>query len=148
MKHYIATQNNNALAEKKPLIADESTMTTYGITLGEIIADGAREVQVVKDQLAAAQRDIEAKAKQLEDAGNALDEMTKQKLILEELQRRDGGFSRLVKFPDGSIRLPVTLSVDCAGQLLEQANSAAEDPQQYIAKQVEDALLAVNNVVT
>jgi hypothetical protein len=54
-------------------------------------------------------------------------------------------FRTLTKFEDGSVRLPVTLDADCAGRYFDQAEGAQEDPELYISKQVEEALLAFSN---
>ena len=45
----------------------------------------------------------------------------------------------------GGIRLAVTLDVDEATPLLSWAESAGEDPAEYIARQVHDALVAVTS---
>ena len=47
--------------------------------------------------------------------------------------------------PGGGIRLGVTLDVDEATPLLSWADSAGEDPAEYIAKQIKDALVAVTS---
>lgn len=138
-------QNQKAPEQQKPVIADEGTMTTYGITLGEIIADSARENQKFQQELNAKTAEAVALAQKVAELEKSVTDLTEQKAMIAMAGLKSAGFERLVRFPDGSIRFPVTLDIDQAASYLDQAESSGEDQLTYIQRQVSEALGAYGN---
>jgi hypothetical protein len=128
-------ENAQAQEQPKPLIADESTMTIWGDTVGAIMANNRRAFEELqadalasKTKAAELQAAIDAMTSQLNDARQA-----------NAMLRFAGTFQRL---PNGSISFPVVLDADAAAPLLSQAEGAQEEPATFVPRQVAEALLA------
>lgn len=137
-------------------VADNDTMTIYGQTVGEIIATMRQDVDRISGELSAKDETIAEIRKQLEEAiaANARHantirdlgaDLAVAKIVANDAKkvaRHERDFQVL---PEGGIRLMVTLDVDESEPLLSWANSAGEEPGEYIAKQIKDALVAVTS---
>jgi hypothetical protein len=148
-------------AQAQPFIAQRDTMTVYGQTVDEIITGMREDVQRFKEEAEAAGATIIALNETITAKNAKIDELVeyskKKNETISEL-RIDLGVARMLKYqgkagipvglerlPGGGIRLGVTLDVDEATPLLSWADGAGEDPAEYIAKQVKDALVAVTS---
>ncbi len=126
--------------DEKPaaVVADDSTKTVYGVTLGELIAQQVRDRETLtSDVTAKAARIKELEAKLAEAEG---DKGTMRNLILDLRPYRT-----ITRMKDGGVRLPIELDADTAIRYLAQAEDAKEDPQEYIQRQLSEALLAYSN---
>jgi hypothetical protein len=126
----------------QPLIADENTMTVYGVNLGEIIAQNSQEMERLGNEISNRDMAIAAKNTEIVSLTAALDTARQDKIAGEILITALRPYRTLTMLENGSIRLPVTVPVDAATPLLSWAADAKEDAQEYISKLVEDALMA------
>ena len=129
---------SSAQGSSQPVIAGEETMTIYGVTLAEVISQNARECERLQERLSAQALEIST----LTNEKTALT-ADKEQMALLILELRP--YRTLTTLGDGSIRLPIVLDQDAATRYLDQAEGAGEDPQEYIGKQVSEALLAYSS---
>ncbi len=165
--------------EAPEVIANKDTMTTFGVTVGKIVATAQEEVNRMtaegetkdatileqatkltakdtkiaelveygKNKNAILQELVtadKAKAVQIAELGPRVESLTKD-LGMARLaaQAKGSGIPQnLERLPSGGIRLAITLDEDAAVPFLSQAECAGEDPAAYIARQLEEALLA------
>lgn len=134
------------VAPPQPFIADDSTMTVYDRTLGEIIegvkgdvlkinADHAAELEKKQSVIFNLHMDVGV-------ANSTIDRLTK------ELQAEKDKFShaawgdRMKKDGNGGLSLRLVVPIEIAQPFLSQAEGANEDPETFIRRQIDEALLA------
>lgn len=137
---------NHARQTAQVAVADENSITIYGLTVGELVRQSQKDLQAVKDQVS--QRDtlivekdkhikeLERRVEQAKARPEYSDDQVKRAMLLIASER---GMQTL---PDGSVRLTVTVPADAAATFKAWAEGAGEDPASYIGRQVEEALLA------
>jgi hypothetical protein len=141
-------------------IAQDDTMTCYEVTVREIITAGQNEAVRFKNEsegkdgtIFELNAQISTKNTEIKDlAAESGKKDTQIKSLERDLgiarlaaQKNATGAPGLQRLPGGGIRLMVTLDVDESAPLLSWADSAGEDPGEYIAKQIKDALVAVTS---
>lgn len=155
-------------------IAEDETMTTYGMTVAQIIEVNRVECERIANESAAKDETItakeakivelveygkkknamlqevvtadQAKAVQVAELGAKIDSLTIDLGVARMLAKQAKASSvpaGIERLPGGGIRLAVTLDVDEAAPLLSWAESAGEDPAEYIAKTLKDAMVMV-----
>jgi hypothetical protein len=154
-QEFPADDQPGASAEASALVADNSTMTIYGQTMGEImdLKDSVinrkhEETVVLQAQVDELTGKIAAKDAKITE----LVEYSKQKnmdlgVARMALQQAKASTipQRLERLAGGGIRLAVSLDIDESAPLLSWADSAGEDPAEYISRQIKDALVAVTS---
>jgi len=154
-QEFAADDQPGASTEASALVADNSTMTIYGQTMGEIMD--------LKDSVINRKHDetvvLQAQVDELTGKIAAKDAKIAELVEYSQKKNADLGIARMAlqeskvstipqkleRLAGGGIRLAVTLDVDEATPLLSWAESAGEDPAIYIAAQVKDALVAVTS---
>lgn len=127
------------------VVADETTMTTYGVTVAGLIADGRRACEEVEKNLLAEQKKTAELSESISSKDHliaSLEESNKIHLQTIALLKSQLGFKRL---PDGGVSFLLVLDIDAASPLLDQAEGAQEDPATFIPRQVSEAMLAYAN---
>ena len=137
-------------------VADDNTMTVYGQTLGELIRSAQDDVSRILGESAAKDTTIAGLQQELAEAiaantrhANTIRDLGADLAVAKmvatdakKVARHEQNFQML---PEGGIRLMVTLDVDESAPLLSWAESAGEEPGEYIAKTIKDALVAVTS---
>lgn len=138
--------HQNPQSRQAQSVADEKTVTIYGMTVGELVRQGQKDIQAVKDQVAQREGVIVEKDKVIAQLKADLEAAKKRPEYTDEQVRRgllaiaqDRGMQTL---PDGSVRLMVTVPSEAAQAFKDWAESAGEPAATYIGRQVEEALLA------
>jgi len=136
---------SSAQSSSQPVIAGEETMTIYGVTLAEVISQNARECERLQNDIKERDERLAAQALEISTLTNEKAGLTadKEQMALLILELRP--YRTLTTLGDGSIRLPIVLDQDTAMSYLDQAESAGEDAQEYIGKQVATALQAYSS---
>jgi myo-inositol-1-phosphate synthase len=134
-------------------IAQGDTMTVYGATVDGIVEADRTDLQRIMGESAAKDTVIAAKNAKIEElveygkAKNGEITELKKDLGVARMLLKDGKVSAvsqgIERLPGGGIRLAVTLDCDDAAPLLSWAEGAGEDPETYIAKIIQDAVVSV-----
>ena len=136
------TQSAPAQDETRPvaaeIVADDKTKTVYGVTLGELIAQQVRE----RETLVA---DAAAKGARVTELETKLNQVETENVGMKTLIAALRPYRTLAKLEGGGVRLPIELDADTAERYLAQAEDAREDPQEYIQRNLSEALLAYAN---
>jgi hypothetical protein len=142
-----------ASTEASALVADNRTI--YGQTMGEIMDLKDSVINRKHDETVVLQAQVD------ELAGKVAAKDAKIAELVEYSQKKnaDLGIARMAlqeskvstipqkleRLAGGGIRLAVTLDIDESAPLLSWADSAGEDPAEYISRQIKDALVAVTS---
>ena len=126
-------------------IADDQVMTVYGMTLGDILRDARRGIEEM-----GASKDVEIAAKDAEITRLTAELAEAVKVKPREFTDAEiakavapgAGLFGLKRLPDGSISVRVTVPEEVAIPLLSQAEAAGENPEIFVQRQLEEALLA------
>ena len=141
----MAKNNFQEGTASQQVIADDTTMTTYGVTVAGLIADGRRACEEVERNLIAEQRKVDNLSEAIKSKDQMIADLEKtQKNHLQTIAflKSQVGFNRL---PDGGVSFLLVLDIDAASPLLDQAEGAQEDPATFIPRQVSEAMLAYAN---
>lgn len=125
------------VVEQAAFVADDAVMTIYGMTLGGILADAKTSLDA-KD-VTISEKDTEIARLTAELAQTKKPRSFTDAEISKAIKSEPIG---LRKLPDGSVSLRVTVPEEVALPLLSQAESAGEDAQVFIQRNVEESLLA------
>jgi len=122
-------------------VANVDTMTVAGVTLGALIEKAQSEIEELTSQVGVLAADNAAKAKTIADLNT---DLAVARLVAKDAKTVASAMpAGIQRTPDGGLRLMIRLDVDEATPLLSWADSAGEDPAEYIAKTLKDALVAV-----
>lgn len=154
------------MAEEKEQDVGPETMTVYGLTVGQlnverealytsceeqtVLIEAHDKIVEDKNALLLTQSDrivtLEAGAK---EAAAKIEVLTKQAADAETkvgklaLRSAAGPRPEMERLPNGSLRLMIMVPEEQAIPLLSWAEGAGEDPQSYVQKMVEEALVSV-----
>jgi hypothetical protein len=112
--------------------------------LHKTVAEKNAKVEELATATTTKDTDLAAKEAALKEATHKLKQVS-EKLALVQTAAKASIPKTLERLDGGGIRLAVTLDTDTATPLLSWAADAGEDPAEYIAKTLADALVAVTS---
>lgn len=135
--------------ENQHLIATDNTMTPYQVTVGQLIEAARADIGTLKSEAQAKERAIADSKVEIAQLTEALAAATKRREFTDQevflAAKRLKPMADLERLPGGGISLRVVLDQDEAAPLLSWADSAGEDPGEYIQKQLREAIVAYSN---